>query len=73
VFLAIAEAHGYSPSRPLPSRTVIAAALRPLDDGRVCLPTKRDGPCALIFRDEDGVWRLVAFEGDPGMLIKPKR
>jgi hypothetical protein len=68
VFLAVAEAKGYSPSRPIPGRAAIAAAIRPLGEGRVCVFTKRDGPCVLDFQDEGGVWRLVAFEGDPGML-----
>jgi hypothetical protein len=68
VFLAVAEAKGYAPSKPLPGRAAIASALRNLDDGRVCVTVKRDGPCVLDFRNEGGVWRLVAFEGDPSLL-----
>jgi hypothetical protein len=68
VFLAVAEAKGYSPSRPIPGRSAIAAAIRPIGDDRVCVFTKRGGPCLLDFQDEGGVWRLVGFEGDPGML-----
>lgn len=68
VFLAIAEAKGYAPSKLLPGRAALTGALRRLDDDRVCVTTKHDGPCVLDFRDEMGVWRLVAFEGDPGLL-----
>jgi len=68
VFLAVAEANGYAPSKPLPGRAALTGALRRLDDDRVCVTTKRDGPCVLDFRNEAGVWRLVAFEGDPGLL-----
>jgi hypothetical protein len=68
VFLAVAEANGYTPSKPLPGRAGIAAALRNLDDGRVCVTVKRNGPCVLDFRNEDGTWRLVAFEGDASLL-----
>jgi hypothetical protein len=70
VFLAIAEANGYSPSRPLPGRTVLATAIRPLEADRVCVTVKSGGPCVLIFRDEGHVWRLTAFEG-PADLLKP--
>jgi hypothetical protein len=72
VFLAVAESKGYSPSKPLPGRAAIASALRPLDDGRVCVVTKRDGPCLLVFSNEAGLWRLVAFEGPIGALKLPK-
>lgn len=68
VFLSVAEANGYAPSKPLPGRAAIAGALRTLDDGRVCVTVKRGGPCVLDFRNEDGTWRLVAFEGDPSLL-----
>ena len=68
VFLAVAEANGYASSKPLPSRAALTGALRRLDEDRVCVTTKRDGPCVLDFRNEAGVWRLVAFEGDPGLL-----
>ncbi len=68
VFLAVAEANGYAPSKPLPSRAALTGALRRVEDDRVCVTTKRDGPCVLDFRNEAGVWRLIAFEGDPGLL-----
>ena len=68
VFLAVAEAKGYAPSKPLPSRAALTGSLRALDDGRVCVATRRDGPCLLDFEKEDGVWKLVAFEGDVSQL-----
>jgi hypothetical protein len=68
VFLAVAEANGYSPSKPLPSRMAISAAIKPLEDDRVCIVAKRDGPCVLVFRNEANVWRLTAFEGPVGLL-----
>jgi hypothetical protein len=68
VFLAVAEANGYAPSKPLPGRAAIASALRKLDDDRVCVTVKRDGPCVLDFRNQGGTWRLVAFEGDTSLL-----
>ena len=73
VFLLVAESMGYSPDQPIPSRVVLAAALRRTDADHVCAPVKSNGPCALIFRREDGVWRLVDFQGDLAMLRAPKR
>jgi len=63
VFLAVAEAKGYSPSKPLPGRVTIASSLRYLEGDRVCVVDKKDGPCLLVFANEGGTWRLVAFEG----------
>jgi hypothetical protein len=71
-FRAVADYLGYSPSRPLPGQIVIAQSLRRLDDGQVCVPRKKDGPCMLTFKNEDHVWRLSAFDGDIGMLKAPK-
>lgn len=71
VFRAVAEFYGYKPDRPLPGQFTIAAALRALPDGRVCASKKRDGPCLITFADEAGVWRLVSFDGDIGMLRLP--
>jgi uncharacterized protein YceK len=68
VFLAVAEANGYAPSKPLPGRALIGAAIRTLDAGRACVTTQRGGPCVLIFTNEAGVWRLTAFEGGPELL-----
>ena len=68
VFLAVAEANGYAPSKRLPGRASLTAALRQLDADRVCVTVKRGGGCVLDFRNEGGTWRLVAFEGDAGLL-----
>jgi hypothetical protein len=70
VLLAVAEANGYSPSKPLPNRVSISAAIKPLEGDRVCVVAKRDGPCVLVFRNEANVWRLTAFEG-PANLLRP--
>jgi hypothetical protein len=52
---------------------VLAAVLRRLDGDHVCAPLKKDGPCVLIFRREDDVWRLIDFQGDLAMLRTPKK
>ena len=72
VFRAVAEYFGYSAQTAIPNQLVIAQSLRPLDDTHVCVARKKDAPCILIFRNEDGVWRLISFEGDPKMLRTPK-
>lgn len=72
VFLAVAESKGYRPSQPLPGRAAIASGLRNLDGGRVCVVDKKDGPCLLVFADEAGTWRLVAYEGPSDMLKLPR-
>jgi hypothetical protein len=71
VFLAVAEAKGYRPSRPLPGRMAITGSLRQLDGERVCVTSKKDGPCLLVFRDEGGTWRLVGYEGPMDALKLP--
>jgi hypothetical protein len=68
VFLAVAEAEGYSPDRPIPSPMMLAPLIRPIDADRACVATKAGGPCVLVFRNEGGTWKLIAFEGDPKML-----
>jgi hypothetical protein len=72
VFLLVAESMGYSPDAPIPSRVLIAAALRRMDSDHVCAPIRKNGPCALVFRNEDGVWRLIDFDGDMS-LLRPAR
>ena len=67
-FRAIAIRLGYAPDQPIPNRLQIDAFLRAIGDGSVCVVTRRDGPCTLVFHDEDGVWRLVGYEGDIGRL-----
>ena len=71
-FRAVAIRLGYAPDRPIPNRLQIDAFLRAIGDGSVCVVTRRDGPCTLVFRNEDGVWRLVGYEGDIGRLNRGK-
>jgi len=54
------------------SDAMISQALQPVDSDHVCVVTKRDGPCLLDFRNEDGVWKLIGFEGDMSTLKSPK-
>ena len=68
VFLAVAETKGYTPSKPLPGRVAITSSLRYLEGDRVCVTAKKEGPCVLVFANEGGTWRLVAFEGALGDL-----
>ena len=63
VFRAEAIRIGYDPNRPLPSSLQLAALVRPLGDGRVCVTTTHGGPCVFDFNDEGGVWRLTGYEG----------
>lgn len=67
VFRAVADYYGYKPSTPILTLS-IAEALRPLPDGRVCAVTRRGGRCLITFAHEDGVWRMVSFDGDAAML-----
>lgn len=64
VFRAAARHYGYTPDQPLPNRIAISSALKALPDGRVCATKKKDGPCLLVFTQQDGVWKLSGFEGD---------
>lgn len=68
VFKLVAEYYGYTPQTKIPGPVGIAAALKPLPDGRICATRKKDGPCLLTFTKEDGVWKLTGFEGDASML-----
>jgi len=63
VFRAVAVEHGYAPDRPIPGVIAIGQFVRPLDGGRACVITKRDGPCVLVFKNEGGSWKLIGFEG----------
>jgi hypothetical protein len=71
VFLAVAEAKGYRPEKPLPGRVAITGSLRYLEGDRVCVIDKKDAPCLLVFRNEGGTWRLIAFEGPLDALKLP--
>jgi hypothetical protein len=68
VFKLVAEHYGYTSKTAIPNQVEIATALKPLDDGRVCAVTKKNGPCLLIFTKEQGVWKLTSFEGEMSML-----
>jgi hypothetical protein len=68
VFRAVADYYGYRRSTPIPGVFTIAEALRSLPDGQVCATMKRNGPCLVTFADEDGTWRMVAFDGNAAML-----
>jgi len=72
VFRAVAQYLGYSADKPIPGQFAISRALKPIDAENVCVVTKRDGPCLLDFRNEDGVWKLTGFEGDMATLKSPK-
>ena len=64
VFKQVARQYGYSDDTKIPNPLVIASALKPLPDGRVCATKKKDGPCTLVFTKEAGTWKLTGFEGD---------
>lgn len=63
VFRAVAVKYGYDPAQPIPNTLVIAQYVRPLDGGRACIVTKAKGPCVFIFKDEEGAWKLIGYEG----------
>lgn len=63
-FRSLAYQYGYRPDQPIPGQVAIAGALKTLPDGRVCATRKKDGPCVLMFTQEEGTWRLSGFEGD---------
>lgn len=64
VFKQVARQYGYSDDTKIPNPLLIAQALKPLPDGRVCATRKKDGPCTLVFTKEAGTWKLTGFEGD---------
>ncbi|HEY7853451.1 MAG TPA: hypothetical protein VIB82_10795 [Caulobacteraceae bacterium] len=68
VFRAVADYYGYRPGMPIPGTFAIASTLRPLPDGRVCATRSHRGPCLVTFANEQGVWRMVSFDGDAEML-----
>ncbi|MBP7650952.1 MAG: DUF2939 domain-containing protein [Phenylobacterium sp.] len=68
VFHKVAESYGYKPGQPIPNRVAIAGSLKAMDDGRVCATKSKDGPCVLVFSQENGVWKLSGFEGDISTL-----
>jgi hypothetical protein len=64
VFRQVARQYGYGDQTKIPNPLIIAQALKPLPDGRVCATKAKDGPCTLVFTKEAGVWKLTSFEGD---------
>jgi hypothetical protein len=62
VFRAIADYYGYSPDRPLPGTFTLAAALTPVEGGKVCARDPKTKSCLLTFANEGGVWKLVSFD-----------
>lgn len=67
-FRAVADYMGYGEDRPIPNALVIAQGLRRIDDDHVCVARSKDGPCILIFADEDHAWRLTGYVGDLGLI-----
>lgn len=70
VFRAAAEMEGYGPQTHIPGRLVIGQDLQPMGADRVCALIRHK--CAFVFKNEDGVWRMIDFEGDLGLLVKPR-
>ncbi|MGZ8362231.1 MAG: DUF2939 domain-containing protein [Caulobacteraceae bacterium] len=66
VFRAAASLAGYSTATPIPNSLIISRQLKNLPGERVCVMI--DGRCTFVFRNEGGVWRLIAFEGDIAAL-----
>jgi len=64
VFRQVARQYGYGDDTKIPNPLVIASALKPLPDGRVCATKSKNGPCTLVFTKEAGVWKLTGFQGD---------
>lgn len=62
VFKAAAALAGYGANTSIPPRIAISHELEPLPQGRVCV--QLGGGCTFVFKNEDGVWRLIAYEGD---------
>jgi hypothetical protein len=63
VFKLAAAEYGYDSSKPLPNSLAIAQLVHPLEGGRACVVTRSKGPCVFIFKDEEGVWKLIDFQG----------
>jgi len=63
VFRVVASEYGYDPQKPLPSTIAIAGLVKPLDGGRACVVARKGGPCMFIFKNEEGAWRLIDFQG----------
>jgi hypothetical protein len=66
VFRAAASLAGYGQETRIPNAAVISRQIKPLPDARACVVIDR--ACVFVFKEEGGVWRLIAFEGDIGAL-----
>ncbi len=63
VFRTVASEYGYDAQKPLPSTLAIAGMVKPMGGDRACIVTRKDGPCTFIFKNEQGAWRLIDFQG----------
>lgn len=70
VFRAAAELAGYGPETHIPGRLVLGQDLQPMGDDRVCALIRHR--CAFVFKREEGVWKMVDFEGDLSLLTRPR-
>jgi hypothetical protein len=66
VFRAAASLAGYGPETKVPGPLVLGQGLKALDSERVCAVIK--GRCAFIFKEQQGTWRLIDFDGDLSLL-----
>jgi hypothetical protein len=72
VFRAAAELAGYGPQTHIPGRMMIGHDLKEIGDGRVCALIR--DRCTFVFKHEDdGVWRMIDFEGDLGQLVRHRQ
>jgi DUF2939 family protein len=74
VFRAAASMAGYGAQTRIPNAALISRQMQALPDGRACVIVDRR--CTFMFKEEGGVWRLIAFEGDLAALrdrLKPRR
>ena len=73
VFLAVAQAEGYSPDKPIPDAMLLARLVKTVDAERACVTAKPGGPCLLVFRNEAGVWKLIASRATPSFCACANR
>jgi hypothetical protein len=66
VFRAAAMMAGYGPQTHVPGALVLGQDLQPMDQDRICALIRHR--CAFVFKREDGVWRMIDFEGDLSLL-----
>ena len=70
VFRAAAELAGYGPETRIPGPLVLGQDLQSMPDERVCALVRHR--CAFVFKREDGVWKLIDFAGDLGLLTRSR-